>query len=261
MFCSNCGKEMSEDTYFCPSCGAKVGEDGVSRLKENSVQQTLGPINKEINSPKKKKIKFWIPIILIVGVIVGCIAYPKIEEKALIKETDMILTLVQSGVDNDTADEIIKTAIPQLIQNENVAEFIVNNVSGEDAMDIYHSLMRYMIYQIDGIQKVEKNHYQVQVTIANLDNRIVLSNAVEIFTSRYNNGLVGNLFQLYKDATSDKSKLVADVITESADQCYKEQKNDLWLEGTYIIDFYKENGKWTPSTDVESVALKCLGMK
>lgn len=43
--CSNCGKEIADNTQFCNNCGAKVSADSTNNPSGNFTQQTAGSAN------------------------------------------------------------------------------------------------------------------------------------------------------------------------------------------------------------------------
>ncbi len=63
MFCSNCGKQISDDTKFCPYCGYQIAKD-VKKDEEEHVQ----PI--ELTSKKLKGELLLAVAVIIVGFVI-----------------------------------------------------------------------------------------------------------------------------------------------------------------------------------------------
>ncbi|MBR4256231.1 MAG: zinc ribbon domain-containing protein, partial [Clostridia bacterium] len=51
MFCSNCGKEIPDESVFCPECGYAVYEDDVRELENIHTDKNI----KEVTEPED----FW----------------------------------------------------------------------------------------------------------------------------------------------------------------------------------------------------------
>lgn len=252
MFCGNCGKELKEGASFCSNCGMKIGAS-VSEISKN-------PVKTERLRTRNARKKIWIPVILVICLVAGYFGYQKVVEYVIATQIDQTMAVVQSGVDNETADQILEYAVPQMVGDEMISDIILDNVSGEDVMDVYHALMRYMNYEVVDVSRVEQGHYQATVQIHNLNNGFVAAHATDIFMERYNVGLLGKIEQFLNDASADKSQLIAEVVSQSADECYESGDKSYWVSSTQIIDVVYSDGEWTPDLDVESFAYCCLGL-
>ncbi len=51
MFCSNCGKEISEDTAFCSNCGAKQKKETAEPVNAPNINV---PVANQTDKPRKK---------------------------------------------------------------------------------------------------------------------------------------------------------------------------------------------------------------
>ena len=138
--------------------------------------------------------------------------------------------------------------------------FLLQFVSGEDVMDIYHAMIRHLEYEVVDVEMVEFGHYQAHVRIANLNNSLVAGRAVELFKARYNKGLIGNALQGLSDLGSDKSQLVAEILMQSSDDYYEAEDSSYWIVKDVAINIVKENGQWTPTLDFEALIYACLGL-
>ena len=77
---------------------------------------------------------------------------------------------------------------------------------------------------------------------------------------RYNVGLLGQIEQFLNDVSADKSQLIAEVVSQSADECYESGDESYRVSSTQIIDVVYSDGEWTPDLDVKSFAYSCLGL-
>lgn len=274
MFCGNCGSEMKEGARFCPNCGKKAGVNDGGQARTVDVEMTEEPqaqkidmesaqaVWEKVNVPKLKKSrrKIWIPIILVLSLVAGFFGFQQTVKNRIISETDQYLSIVKNGVDNQTAEQILATAVPQLVGNETISNFILSNVSGEDAMDVYLSMMRYMDYEITDVTMVKLNHYQTTVRIQNLNNGLVAKHAFKVFKGRYDTSFLGKISQGWEDLTSDKSQLIAEMMEQAADDYSQYGDGSCWIEGEYTIDIVYENGELKISLDKMALALSCLGV-
>lgn len=261
MFCGYCGKEIKDGTAFCPNCGKKAAVNSAGQPQEVDLEFNQKDILKNnILKAKKANRKFWIPFMLVICLTVGYFGYQKIVEYKISSEIDNSLAMVQNGVDNETADQILQYAVPQLVDNEMIANIILENVSGEDVMDIYLAMMRYMEYEVSEVTRVEHNHYQAVVRIYNLNNGLVASHAAEIFMERYHVSFPEKVLQFLDDASADKSQLAAEVMSVAADECYESGDDSYWIYSEQVIDIVNNNGEWIPSLDYISFAYSCLGL-
>lgn len=261
---------MKEGARFCPNCGKKAGvnEDGqavdveVSEDTQEMNMENVQDVWEKVNVPliKKSRRKIWIPMILIISLIAGLFGFQYVVKDRIVTEIDQRLDMVQNGVDTQTAEQILQAAVPELVGNETISNFILSGVSGEDVMDIYHSMMRYMNYEITNVAMVKLNHYQATVRIQNLNNGLVAKHAVERFGKRYDVGFWGKISQGWEDLTSDKSQLIAEMMSQSADDYNQYGDGSCWIEGVYTIDIVYKNGEVNTSMDVEALAYNCLGV-
>lgn len=267
MFCGNCGKELEEGAVFCPYCGTKLGSDneGEDNGQMQEPAQELKTVQKstgkaDVLKHKRFTKKIWIPVILVVCLIVGYFGYQKIVKDTIRSEIEDTLSYIQNGLDAETADQVLYTAVPQLVGNEMISNLILDNVSGEDVVDVCRAMMRYMNYEVTDVTKVESGHYQAVVRIVNLNNELVISHAVDLFGERYNTDILGAFTQLFSDLGADKSQLIAEMMTQSADDYYAAGNESYWISNEYTIDIVKDNGEWVPSLDIASFACGCLGL-
>lgn len=271
MFCGYCGKELENGADFCPYCGGKLGMDGATQSENQEPvengdavwenEKKTGGLMSD-GSGHKKYMKFiLIPVILVICLVAGYFGYQKIVEEKITSEIENTLNMVKNGVSPEQADQLLISVVPRLVDSEMVSEFILNNVSGEDVMDVYQSMMRYMSYEVVDVQKVESDHYQAVVRIDNLNNTLVASYAFEILKERYTSGdFLGNIGRIIGDIGSDKSQVIAEVMTLAADTCYGTGDASYWISQQYTIDIVKYDGKWVPEGDLQSFVCACLGL-
>lgn len=261
MYCGNCGKEIKDESAFCPYCGVKIGSGSCERRSVQADEKSAEMKPAKINLLKKGgKRKIWVSIILVVCLIAGYFGYTKVVEYTISSEIEQKLAWVQNGVDAETAEKILIDAVPQLVGDEWISNFILTSVKGEDVIDVYYAMMRYMSYEVVDVTKVEFNHYQAVVRIHNLKNALVAARAVDIFMERYNTDLLGKAMQVLDDVTSDKSKLVAEMMQQAADDYYSIADDSCWISKEHVIDITKNNGEWVTSLDYEALIYNCLGL-
>ena len=263
MFCGNCGKEIKVEADFCPYCGKQFGgddskqDDGQREAKQPSGRES---VQRPRAGAKPSKKKIWIPLVLIVSLVVGYFGYQKVMEKAITDTIEGTFAQVQNGMDAQMAEQLLVQVLPQIVGNETISNFLLQFVSGEDVMDIYHAMIRHLEYEVVDVEMVEFGHYQAHVRIANLNNSLVAGRAVELFKARYNKGLIGNALQGLSDLGSDKSQLVAEILMQSSDDYYEAEDSSYWIVKDVAINIVKENGQWTPTLDFEALIYACLGL-
>lgn len=257
MFCGNCGKKLEEGVVFCPYCGVKPGTD--------NEKQTAGPKPDilKVHAGKKGKMtkKILIPIILVFCLIAGYFGYQKIVENRITSEIENVMSDVKSGPDAETMEQILSEAVTQFAGNGMISDLILSNVSGEDVADIYQSLIRYMSYEIGDVQKIESGHYQVVVKINNLNNKLVASRALDLFMERYDTDVFGMISRGISDLNSDKSRLIAELICQAADEYYAASDESCWISSENMIDIVKSDGEWAPQVDKQKLIFGCLGIE
>lgn len=273
MFCGYCGKELENGADFCPYCGGKLGMDGAGRSENQepvkndddvlaNERKSDGLTSDRSGAGNRKYVKMILaPVILVICLIAGYFGYQKIVEEKITSEIENTLELVKNGVSPEQADQILVSVVPELVGSEMLSNFILNNVSGEDVMDVYQSMMRYMSYEVIDVQKVESDHYQAIVRIDNLNNALVASYAFEILKARYtSDDFLGNIGRVIGDIGSDKSQIIAEVMTQAADACCGSGDSSYWISQQYTIDIVKYEGEWVPEGNLQSFACACLGL-
>ncbi len=78
MYCSQCGKEIPDNSKFCNECGCPVAEQNEQQVVEKEVVKNA---SSKKNSKTRKKLKLWHIIVVAVAVItliVSCIVLPKV---------------------------------------------------------------------------------------------------------------------------------------------------------------------------------------
>lgn len=255
MFCGNCGKEIKAGAGFCPGCGSRLVTCG----NRDAEGQTM---RAETDTSLKKRFnkKIWIPVILAVCLAAGYFGYQKIVEHTIASEIDSTFALIQNGVDPETAEQLWELAVPQMVDDQMISDFIISNVKGEDVLDIYGAMLRYMEYEVVDVKMVELGRYQAVVRIDNLDNGLVAARAAEIFMERYNTDIFAKIEQGWRDLTSDKSQLIAEMMVQAADEFYAAGDGACWLSREHVITIVKSDGEWTPELDYGALVSSCLGL-
>lgn len=264
MFCGNCGKEIKVGVDFCPYCGKQFGEGDV---KQNGGQVEAKPQPFERNGVQKSRVtvkstkkKLWIPIVLCVALVVGYFGYQKMMEKAITARIEEAFYQVQHGMDAQMAEQMLVQVVPQIVGNETISNFLLKLVRGEDVMDVYNAMIRYLNYEVVDVERVEFGHYQAYVRVANINNGLVAARAVELFKARYDKGFWGKVIQGASDFGSDKSQLIAEILMESADDYYETGDSSYWNVRDFTIDIVKENEEWVPVVEYEKLIYACLGL-
>lgn len=92
MFCSKCGKELTDDIKFCPECGHPVNNNQDENLSED--------IKNSINETQKKK-----PSGCLIAIIILFILF-------------IFLLLISSGGDNSTSTSSKSSSCPSVLDME-----------------------------------------------------------------------------------------------------------------------------------------------
>lgn len=265
MFCGNCGKEVKDGADFCGYCGTKLKKNErkirTSHL-EQSGAESAQVLQEEIKKPVKeiRNKKVWVLISLLIVLMLGYFGYQKIIEHMITYKIENTLDMVKNGVDDVTAKQLLDEVVPSIVQNEMISNFILNNIEGEDVVDVYHAMMRYMSYEVVKVTRVESNHYQATIRIQNLNNELVLSHAFDIFRERYQTDFFGKIEQGWEDLNTDKSQLVAQMMSYAADDYYQTGDDSYWILREHVIDIQKINGEWETSLNFEVLFMNCVGL-
>lgn len=238
MYCVNCGNEINDNALFCPHCGTRQ-----QPVLQNTSQ---AQVKKKKNGGVKRVIL--ILVIAVIAIVIGFNAARKAELAAVETIAGQYMDMIKNGPDEEMMDELVNQFIFESISNDTIANYLANNIKGEDALDIYKAIMRHMSYKITNVQKVEANHYRITIEVSNMNNRIMATETAKAFVSRYiGNGKVGAIMQAIEDLSSDKSKVIASLYEEVSDYYYSLNDAQYFATGEYVIDVEKINGEWTPS--------------
>lgn len=243
MFCTDCGKEIKEGMVFCPGCGRPV----------NAAGQAKGPQVVYMNAsaaPKKKmsglKRIFITVLVLVIAFVALRYAFQQAELVLVRSEVEAVMNEVTEGPDAEIAKSLVDFAIDKYVPTDFAKNFIKNRYDGNDIQDIYHALMKYLDYEIRGVEKVESGHYRITIYMSNINNTVVIGESVAYFVSNYQGkSMIGKIWQGVKDLTSDKSEAIAGVFEDIADHMYSLNDSDYFVSGTYVIDIINEDGEWT----------------
>lgn len=253
MFCTNCGKEVNDTALFCPYCGMSFQESPGTAVKENT--------NKGLSGKAKKLLI--VLVIIIIGIFATLSMARKAELSAVRLIADNYMNTIKTGLDEETMDKLVDEMIYASVSNETIASYLTSNINGEDVLDIYAVVMRYMDYSITNVDKVEPGYYQVTIQVTNLNNKIVATETAKYFIERYTGGgKLGAIIQLIEDLSSDKSQTIASLYGEVADYYYSQNSEQYFLTGEYVIDVEKVDDKWVPSCDqgLDTFVMNCAGI-
>lgn len=184
-------------------------------------------------------------------------------ERMIVKNAaEQALAKIQQGLDNETMNEIVDEAISVAIDDVTIGTIFQNLINGDDVNDIYHVLVRNMAYEVYAVEKTESGVYRLGVAIQNNNNIEVIKYAAKLFVQRYNAGIIEGLKQAWDDLNSDKSELLASLISESAKILEAERGMGLLFTQYYVIgadtdgnlDFENDNGQL-------SFILACAGIE
>ena len=184
-------------------------------------------------------------------------------ERAAVKSTaEQALFKIKQGLDDDTMNEVVDEAISMAMGDGAIGTFLQNQINGDDLNDIYQVLIRNMAYEVYAVEKTESGVYRLGVAIQNNNNIEVIKYAAELFVQRYNAGIIEGLMQAWDDLNSDKSELLASLISESAKILEAERGTGLLFTQYYVIgadtdgnlDFENDNGQL-------SFILACAGIE
>lgn len=94
-YCSNCGKELQENTKFCPDCGTKTSQDdNVNQNQQvNMTNQVFSQQSIQSNIKKSKRKSGCLIIIIVVFVIIGMMIAVGSAQNQLDKDTQKKMML------------------------------------------------------------------------------------------------------------------------------------------------------------------------
>ena len=183
-------------------------------------------------------------------------------ERAAVKSTaEQALFKIKQGLDDDTMNEVVDEAISMAMGDGAIGTFLQNQINGDDLNDIYQVLIRDMTYEVYAVEKTGSGEYRIGVSINNDNNIEVIKYALELFKQRYTGGFKG-VRQFWEDLHSDKSKLIASLISEAAKTLWAERGKGLLFTRDYVIKadtdghiaFENDNGEL-------SFILACAGIE
>ncbi len=252
MYCTKCGKELSEEMEFCPQCGCNLKADSTASAQ---------PVKK---TDKKKTLRN-----ILIAAFVAIIAIVFVINKARQAEllavktvAESALETVRTGLPEEDMNTIVDSIIYQTVGNNSVGDYLVSNINGSDVQDIYGAIMRYMYYEVENVEKVGSSHYKVTVYVQNIDNLLVAENALEAFYQRYaGKSLLGKAIQFYRDYNSDKSETIARIYSQVADAVYATENSQYFIYNEFVIDVQKVDGEWVPTIEegLDNFIFTCIG--
>ena len=153
MFCTNCGKEMKDDSAFCPNCGTKVKMDAVSEGADKA--PSVVTAHTEVRKKKRGKggmIAGIVAAVVVIAAGVGAILYLNSDTYKIGKNVKLASKSYENG-DYDEALDYYEKALRLDNSNPDVYEGMVKvNVklasksyeSGDydEALDYYEKALR-----------------------------------------------------------------------------------------------------------------------
>nr|WP_297706774.1 zinc ribbon domain-containing protein [uncultured Butyrivibrio sp.] len=259
MYCSKCGKEISDTAQFCPFCGQTINTQ-VTNIQNQGSQARI--IQESVNQIKKKKTVAIVLAFIVILVLAFPVRYAV--EKSIVKSiAEDRMKMIKEGPSAETMDEIFVELLYGITESEAVTDFIHEQVTGEDIKDVYTSIMRHMTYKVNKVERIDSKHYMITVYVNNMDNSKVASRAWELFSERYAGLNIFDAFaQAKEDWSSDKSTTVSSFIAEASDQLYRSDKYNNSVYGSYVINVTKEGDDWNISFEggTEQFILNCAGL-
>ncbi|MCR5236295.1 MAG: FHA domain-containing protein [Lachnospiraceae bacterium] len=202
--------------------------------------------------------------VIIIGIISYLIIFVVVGkswvERLIVKEAaESYLEMIRQGLDDDTVNEVVDSVISYVAGDGVIGSYIQGKVNGDDINDIYHVIIRRMSYRVYAVEKIPSGGYRVGVEIQNNNNALVVKKAAKLFAERYGGNF---LSQFWEDLNSDKSRLIAEIITEAAEILESDKGSELLFSQNYVIDlnaegeiiFENENGSL-------SFFLACAGIE
>ena len=254
MFCTKCGNELKNAVSFCPYCGNSL-------LAKPLIEDEQKIVNRPARKLKKRYI---LAALLVVIVLIAAYNTVRIVELSMVKsEVERHMEVVKTGPDSETMKAMVDEMIQGTIENKTIASVLSDHISGEDALDIYHAVMRHMSYRVTDVRKIETGHYQVTIEVTNLNNRLIAGETCKSFINRYTGqGISGAVIQGIEDLSSDKSQTIASVFNQVSDQVYSLEDKQYYVSGEYTIDINKVDGEWVPTIEqgMEKFLLGCAGI-
>ena len=243
MFCSKCGKEISEGAAFCPNCGNQIGLTNHVTQTSASVGSSNLPASSLPRPKKKRKSAIIIGIVLVIAVTTLFFARTAMEENAVKIAVNYRMEEIKTGVSDETIDILIQNLVNST--DNRIISFLGNYVvDGSDINDIYYALVNHLYYETRDVKKIEKDHYQVQIYVENTNNRIVFLNAINSIEGDFSDSSLWDKLSLgYEIYQNDITKYIATKMIE------EQEKLDaaFYVSGIYTLDIYKSDGKWLVS--------------
>lgn len=228
---------------------------------------------------KEKKNKIIIAIIvvlvLLVFSVVGYILISnyidKIIKQKIEEQTISYMEHVKNGLTEEENQKIvdsIKGVIEQAELMEPIKTKLLESITVESMKKVYPSMIKYMDYSIDSIEKVESGHYCETITIENIDMEQVINKAVQKKIDSYLNVdwtdiLLQGLTDFNTVLNGDLSEEIGNSILETADEMYESDDCQMISE-EYEIHVVKKDGEWgidEDELDIESMAKTCFGLR
>ena len=162
-------------------------------------------------------------------------------EKTLIRKATP--ELVGYFINEGASDETIDVFLDEMISTDSkVGKFVRNHISGEDINDIYHALTGRVRCEVIGVEILEHwHHYRIAVRLKNTDNIVVAKKAAELYWNRDESFLekVGRIIGDIAD--TDKTKLIASLMSVAAGELESEDYPDLNFSRVFVVDAVFEN--------------------
>ncbi len=179
------------------------------------------------------------------------LGYGLFERIMLRQAAEEALESIRQGTDDETLDEIINYLISQTAGDGFLGSTVDFLVNGDDINDIYHALMRRMVYKVTAVQKEGKGKYRIGIRVGNINNYLVLQKTLELFKSRYEGGWLQKIEQGLSDLSADKSELFYELFVEASTDLENLSGEDVFLTRDYVADvdvngelaFENENGE------------------
>ena len=209
---------------------------------------------------EKKKALFI--VIFVAYVIVLIIVGKAWAERFIVKRSaETYMQTIKTGLDDNTVNEVVDNIISIAAGDEFLGALLQNNINGKDINDIYQVFMKKMSYRVTGVEKLQSGGYRVGIEIKNNNNIMVIKKAIDLYKEKYEGDLLDKVSQFWEDINSDKSQLIASLISEAAEILEANQGAQLVFSQDYVISldsdgnifFENENGSL-------SFILACAGI-
>lgn len=237
--CPECDGRVSDVVKRCPQCGFLI------------------------KKKRGKKIGLIILglIILVVAIALMTVVYPRVRDTIIRREieskTNSFMSDIKSGLSDEQYSEIEVEILEYSIRNgvlsQNVAQTIYDYLDEQDIADIYEALIKHMDYEIQEIERIDKDYYRETIKIQNVDIKAVVATALDNKVEDYTEvGFFGKIYRGIHDFNTvkngDYSRTIADEMIKASNTVAENMPIDS-VSTVFTIKIRNQNKEWKIKLD------------